>query len=137
MADTQLQGSPGSRNSALLQKMSIHAAFTLFLASKVVLILDHLLINCLCSRPRTIDEVAHQEEVVQTLNNALSSGNVSFSEPLHLHFSLSICASPAQPPPPTPLFFCSSPIFYSTALPARVKLPPLWPLSASFLAQNC
>jgi hypothetical protein len=30
-----------------------------------------------CSRPRNIDDVAHQEEVVQTLKHALKSGNVS------------------------------------------------------------
>ena len=42
----------------------------------------------LISRPRTIDEVAHQAEVVQTLKASLQSGNVSCSSRL-IFFSLS------------------------------------------------
>lgn len=48
---------------------------------------DHFPFGFFCSRPRTINEVAHQEEVIQTLQSALSSGNVSCCPPkLCFHF---------------------------------------------------
>ena len=70
-----------------------------------------------CSRPRTIDEVAHQEEVVQTLQSALASGNVS-SFPFFA-FSLQSLLQP----PRSPFKFNFS--LSLTNLPSFLQLPHL------------
>jgi hypothetical protein len=41
------------------------------------------LVSCVCvvySRPKKLDDVAHQDEVVQTLKRTLQSGNVSWEQ---------------------------------------------------------
>ena len=77
----------------------------------------------LCSRPKSVNEVAHQEEVVQTLDKALQGSNVRGWQ---LHRALRTVAVALEP-----CAACSCRTFYSMGLLARARPPQLWPLHAS------